>query len=306
MPQNGLQMFRLEQLGSPPSTNNSNPNKAENGQSRHLARHSMELNVLYGNENAPDPVATHGLSRPASLQSSYSMNDLPTVKGNGFNAAVTPPKSHAEQFHQHNASLGRIPAGAVNNRSTRGSPEREESQQLNNPQVPPSGLQANAAPFGPQITSPTSSATMPTTVNPSPVANFQNPYYGYGLQAYMANPMQANGQVANFNPQTFYGAGGNFNNFRFPEPQPRAVPVRRNGETDPSQLSRFGNVPLEQYQGELYGLCKDQHGCRYLQRKLEERNPEHVQMIFNETHMHVVELMTGELKSSLPPNLMPD
>ena len=44
---------------------------------------------------------------------------------------------------------------------------------------------------------------------------------------------------------------------------------------------------------EIYGLCKDQHGCRYLQKKLEEKNPQHVQMIFQETHMHVVELMTG-------------
>jgi hypothetical protein len=30
-----------------------------------------------------------------------------------------------------------------------------------------------------------------------------------------------------------------------------------------------------------------------LQRKLEERNAEHVQMIFDETQLHVVELMTG-------------
>ena len=44
---------------------------------------------------------------------------------------------------------------------------------------------------------------------------------------------------------------------------------------------------------EIYSLCKDQHGCRYLQKKLEEKNPQHVQMIFQETHAHVVELMTG-------------
>lgn len=35
----------------------------------------------------------------------------------------------------------------------------------------------------------------------------------------------------------------------------------------------------------------DQHGCRFLQKKLEERNPESVQIIFEETNMHVVELM---------------
>lgn len=57
--------------------------------------------------------------------------------------------------------------------------------------------------------------------------------------------------------------------------------------------ARFTNIKLEHLQGEILGFCKDQHGCRYLQRKLEERNPEHVQLIFLETHQHVVELMTG-------------
>lgn len=57
--------------------------------------------------------------------------------------------------------------------------------------------------------------------------------------------------------------------------------------------NRFTNVQLESLTGDIYGYCKDQHGCRYLQKKLEERNPQYVQMIFRETHAHVVELMTG-------------
>lgn len=57
--------------------------------------------------------------------------------------------------------------------------------------------------------------------------------------------------------------------------------------------NRFTNVQLESLTGDIYGYCKDQHGCRYLQKKLEERNPQYVQMIFRETHDHVVELMTG-------------
>lgn len=63
--------------------------------------------------------------------------------------------------------------------------------------------------------------------------------------------------------------------------------------TQHSDNARFINVKLEHLQGEIYGLCKDQHGCRYLQKKLEERNPEHVHIIFLETNQHVVELMTG-------------
>ena len=62
--------------------------------------------------------------------------------------------------------------------------------------------------------------------------------------------------------------------------------------------ARFNNVKLEQLQGEILGLCKDQHGCRYLQKKLEERNPEQVHIIFIETHQHVIELMTGNDQNS--------
>ena len=63
--------------------------------------------------------------------------------------------------------------------------------------------------------------------------------------------------------------------------------------TENPENARFSNVKLEDLQGEILIHCKDQHGCRYLQKKLEERNPEHVQLIFVETHQHVVELMTG-------------
>lgn len=64
--------------------------------------------------------------------------------------------------------------------------------------------------------------------------------------------------------------------------------------------ARFTNVKLEHLQGEIYGLCKDQHGCRYLQKKLEEHDPEHLHLIFLETNQHVVELMTGKsIASSL-------
>jgi hypothetical protein len=92
-------------------------------------------------------------------------------------------------------------------------------------------------------------------------------------------------------------------------PQVRAPPPKRPSDSDgefprrarthrqtPNRPSanRFANVQLESLRGEIYGLCKDQHGCRYLQKKLEERDPEHIEIIFVETNQHVVELMTGE------------
>lgn len=51
--------------------------------------------------------------------------------------------------------------------------------------------------------------------------------------------------------------------------------------------------------GEIPGLCKDQHGCRYLQKKLEEGVPEHRDMIFRETFGHFADLMTGAFDTIL-------
>lgn len=57
-------------------------------------------------------------------------------------------------------------------------------------------------------------------------------------------------------------------------------------------MSRFNGQSLEAYGGSIYELCKDQHGCRYLQKQLESRNPDQVRMIWLETCSHVIELMT--------------
>jgi len=59
-------------------------------------------------------------------------------------------------------------------------------------------------------------------------------------------------------------------------------------------VNRFAGTRLEDLQGEIPALCKDQHGCRYLQKKLEEGVPEHRDMIFRETFGHFADLMTGE------------
>jgi hypothetical protein len=61
-----------------------------------------------------------------------------------------------------------------------------------------------------------------------------------------------------------------------------------------SLVNRFAGTRLEDLQGEISGMCKDQHGCRYLQKKLEEGVPEHRDMVFRETFTHFADLMTGE------------
>lgn len=58
-------------------------------------------------------------------------------------------------------------------------------------------------------------------------------------------------------------------------------------------INRYAEVALESLVGDIYSLCKDQHGCRFLQKKLDERNPASVDLIFEETYSHAAELMIG-------------
>lgn len=69
-------------------------------------------------------------------------------------------------------------------------------------------------------------------------------------------------------------------------------------------MSRYQNMPLESFRSQIYELCKDQHGCRYLQKKLEERNAEQVHMIWLETNQHVIELMTDPFGNYLCQKLL--
>lgn len=57
-------------------------------------------------------------------------------------------------------------------------------------------------------------------------------------------------------------------------------------------MAPYNGQPLEAFGGRIYQLCKDQHGCRYLQKQLENRDPEHIKKVWLETCAHVVELMT--------------
>ncbi|GAM83674.1 hypothetical protein ANO11243_016620 [Dothideomycetidae sp. 11243] len=96
--------------------------------------------------------------------------------------------------------------------------------------------------------------------------------------------------------------GGN----RYGDAMSRTASQRRGAHTNdvlPDTL-RFANAPLEALKGEIAGLCKDQHGCRFLQKKLEDRNPEHIRIIFEETLPHVVELMTDPFGNYLCQKLL--
>jgi hypothetical protein len=59
------------------------------------------------------------------------------------------------------------------------------------------------------------------------------------------------------------------------------------------EQDRFATLRLEDVMDEIYPLCKDQYGCRFFQKKLEEQNSEQRDIIFNNVFPHFIELMTG-------------
>lgn len=233
-------------------TSNSDSQKSSEamGNAR-LNRHSMEASLAaYGQPTQHGQVVSNEPVRPtlANIHSSYSTNDVPTLKkANGVMPNITPPKTQAQQqFHNHNASLGRIPSSAISNRHSRelsgGDARRDE--QTNGYQQILSGLQASAAPFGPPTT-----ASSPVDAMPNAMAQLNNalqfPNQGYypafGMQMmnmgmtpmHMANPMAFHNQMQAFQPQNGFSPYPNYGpQGRFQDSQARVIQQRRmqNGE----------------------------------------------------------------------------
>ncbi|KAJ5716846.1 Armadillo-like helical [Penicillium malachiteum] len=293
MPQNVPGLMRFEHLGR--NTEDQSP-----AHSSHHPRRSLEGGFNFPGDRSGESMASiPATTRPASLQSSYSTNDLPTVRGAPFDAAITPPKTYSHGLHQQTNTMGRIPTGAVHSHTARNSPESGNKKILNTQTV----LQPGATPFGPQLTS---AAPTSSVLGPSVLAGQQFPMYNYGagISPY-GQPAQ---QMTAFNPPNpFPYANYPNNGYRANESASRGGPYgqRRLTEGEGAQANRYaGNMPLENYKGEIYSMCKDQHGCRYLQRKLEDQDPDQVEIIFNETHMHVVELMTDPFGNYLCQKLL--
>lgn len=121
--------------------------------------------MKYLSEGASDSILSsaqnsHIITTPPKLQSSYSTGDVNANKGVAASQNFgNSPNNHAQQhFHNHNASLGRIPAGAMPTRHTRelsneSSPSISRDQSGAYPSIQ-STLQGSAAPFGPTMASP--------------------------------------------------------------------------------------------------------------------------------------------------------
>ena len=50
---------------------------------------------------------------------------------------------------------------------------------------------------------------------------------------------------------------------------------------------------IEDLNGQYHDICKDQFGCRYLQKQIEESPQKAISFIFQDIFNHFTELMTG-------------
>lgn len=208
--QSSLTMNNLH--GSTPS---SQANEATSPISvRPAYRHSLDMNFFESQQDPSSQVSSptgHTQATPPKLQSSYSANDVPTMRSaaNSISGGSSNPNSHAQQhLHNHNASLGRIPPNAVNNRLSRDLNSGENAglrdAQNNGYQSIQSALQASAAPFGPALTQGMSQPPPPAGATAST-----------GLQQYPApSPAPAPAAVPGSVPGSVPGAiPGYYNNY---------------------------------------------------------------------------------------------
>ncbi|KAI1649634.1 ARM repeat-containing protein [Daldinia loculata] len=275
------------------------------------------------------PSSTQVLSTPPKLQTSFSAGEMAAVK-NVPSAALTPSSNanaHAQQhFHNHNASIGRIPPGAMKRHSRELSNDNHAVAAQAGAPYPSisSQLQGGAPAFGPvassqaAIQAPISAGTGTAAAgSPSSLGPYQQFYGGYsqpnpngpgpgpgpGYNMNMMTMGMQNLGMNNYPPQNYVGYGPMYQPHAQPRDSQQRVMQQRRAQ-DNEAMTRYANLSLEQVGGTIYDLCKDQHGCRYLQKQLENRNPEQVHMIWLETNQHVVELMTDPFGNYLCQKLL--
>lgn len=255
----------------------------------------------------------------SKAQSSYSTNDVPTLRsinadrsgGVSLTSPSLQPNTTAGTIEEDQSmnALDRVSSGSAAANGARQSHDfkpilkSQDQHSFLNPAQPV--LQANAATFGPYH--PQEVNSLSTVQSLGQPQAMQSAYYGgYGMQ--MLNngfgSMNMNGshlgqsqwhnQPVAFQQTSFgmhqqqhhQGGYAMAGASQYSDGQKNAVQQRK------AQAEDFYNaVTIPELNGQLYSLCKDQHGCRFLQRKLEERNEHDIQAIFVEVKDHFQELM---------------
>ncbi|KAL9083305.1 MAG: hypothetical protein Q9159_005868 [Coniocarpon cinnabarinum] len=247
-----------------------------------------------------------------------------------------------QRLQSHNYSLGRIPHQSMSSVSSKrhsrelssssgSQPEEPANSQMQSigsvlhsgssapPQVAAPPTATSASEFS---SSPRSSLSGPTQVSSTPFSQ-QGVNAGYGTPNQMntlnsslgsltlggMSPQQFNPNAqtwngsGSFSPSSYtnYGSHPGFAGSRYSEASSQRSSRRSFAGDD---AARITSIRLEDLEGQILGLCTDQNGCRFLQKKLEERKPQHVQLIFNEVQNHMYDLMTDPFGNYLVQKLL--
>lgn len=258
--------------------------KPSNRHSRELSSGGVEIpqrdeNNMFSVLQSPVKAALHTQSNGASAVTTAATS-IPSYSTVAAPAATATPFSGNPVLYQQFSQPPTFGMQTVQHQQQANQPQQQQqalpAQQNNHTQQHQMNLLNNAM-AGLNMNPPQTSFTPAATSQPLTQQHFITQY---------AQPQVVTTQFPGYTPNT-----------RYQEPIPRATASSRRGtaHSEASDSSRFANVPLESIRGDILTLCKDQHGCRYLQKTLEDKNPEHLEMIFNETKGSMVDLMTGKL-----------
>lgn len=73
---------------------------------------------------------------------------------------------------------------------------------------------------------------------------------------------------------------------------------------DKEQISRLNSLPLEAWCTDILSLARDQYGCRFLQRKIDELPATTLDPVFQQVHPHVFELIVDPFGNYLVQKLV--
>ncbi|KAG8625823.1 hypothetical protein KVT40_006224 [Elsinoe batatas] len=260
----------------------------------------------------------NGANGNPKASASYSTNDIPTLKSissithdSKNNSAVqTPAEEFPQPVQPQAANFSKpLPQGPPTS-----APQSYFNQDNENPYRAPAHI---SGPVGPIFTGPNmfrdalaaSGQAAPAPYPPQTqyqngfnMDSLSNALGGMGLggprQSYQSQYQAPAQPYAGYPGYGSYGGHGGNNRYS------DSLGYGGRGRPHRDRSDPIMQARLQDLHGEIYGLCKDQHGCRFLQKKLEERNPENVRLIFEETIPHVVELMTDPFGNYLCQKLL--
>jgi hypothetical protein len=261
----------------------------------------------------------------SKTHSSYSTNDVPTLKSiNGDNASgasLTSPSSQPNHLadtsssDQSSSTVNQLSSGSTTTtRNSQDLTSLTKSQESGSDTL--SSHNGYQGPIGFNTMHSQDAYQMHNYPPNMPHYGQSAPYGGYGMQGLSNNfsgmslngAYSAPGQWPNSMPQYQQGGYGGYQQF----PQngqvvtgaPRYDNIRTTQQRKVQADEMYNHTTLPDITGQIYGLCKDQHGCRFLQRKLEERNEQEVQIIFEEVKDHFTELMVDPFGNYLCQRLL--